>query len=212
MKKKVLKWAAISAALIAAIFGVIFLMNQYDDDPINGEIISETETSYTKRAVPAADGSAAVPETTEQGNGTDAGEKIVKSTQERSPSLAFTLTICGKDVQVYDSVDESSLTNHPGHLPSSVMSGEDGMCVVYGHRNRTHLRVLEKVSKGDEILVTMPDGSRFTYTILDLQTYEHTEDMRLPLMDGKSLVLVTCWPFRYSGHAPGKYIVMSVEK
>ena len=28
-----------------------------------------------------------------------------------------------------------------------------------------------------------------------------------PALDGSTLVLVTCYPFRYSGHAPGKYMV-----
>ena len=84
------------------------------------------------------------------------------------------------------------------------------MCVVYGHRNRTHLRVLEKVENGDIIKATMPDGTVYTYTVSDIQIYEKTADMRLPLMDGKTIVMVTCYPFRYSGNAPGKYVVIGV--
>ena len=80
------------------------------------------------------------------------------------------------------------------------------MCVVYGHRNRNHLKVLEKVERGDTITVTM-DGIAYAYTVSDITIYESTDDLRLPTVDGKTLVLVTCYPFRYSGHAPGKCIV-----
>ena len=50
---------------------------------------------------------------------------------------------------------ESTLDKSPGWLTTSVLPGEDGMCVVYGHRNRNHLKVLEKVERGDTITVKM---------------------------------------------------------
>lgn len=75
------------------------------------------------------------------------------------------------------------------------------MCVVYGHRNRSHLKVLETVKRGDAITVTM-DGKTYIYTVSDVTIYESTFDLRLPTVDGKTLALVTCYPFRYSGHAP----------
>ncbi len=107
-------------------------------------------------------------------------------------------------------VEEEKLKQHPGWLPSSVMPGQDGMCVVYGHRNRTHLRVLENVKNGDTITVTMADGTAYEYIITDITIYESAAELRLPAVDGKTLVLVTCYPFRYSGSAPGKCVVTAV--
>lgn len=104
-------------------------------------------------------------------------------------------------------VDEATLNKTPGWLLSSAAPGSDGMCVVYGHRNRTHLRVLENVKLGDEITVTMPHGTQYRYTVSGLDIFEDTSELRLSAREGKSLVLVTCWPFRYSGSAPGKYVV-----
>ena len=98
----------------------------------------------------------------------------------------------------------------PGWLTTSALPGEDGMCVVYGHRNRNHLKVLEKVERGDAITVTM-DGAVYTYTVSDITIYESTDDLRLALVDGRTLVLVTCYPFRYSGHAPGKCLVTAIQ-
>lgn len=119
----------------------------------------------------------------------------------------FTLEIKGSTISVAYGVEEATLEKTPGWLTTSALPGEDGMCVVYGHRNRNHLKVLEKIECGDSITVTMDDGTVYTYTVSDITIYENTADLSLPVMDGKTLVMVTCYPFRYSGHAPGKCVV-----
>lgn len=118
----------------------------------------------------------------------------------------FTLSILNDTISVAYGVEESTLKKTPGWLTTSVLPGENGMCVVYGHRNRNHLKVLEKVTVGDAITATK-DGIAYTYAVSDVAIYESTSDWRLPTLDGSTLVLVTCYPFRYSGHAPGKYMV-----
>ena len=118
----------------------------------------------------------------------------------------FTLSILNATISVAYGVEESTLKKTPGWLTTSVLPGENGMCVVYGHRNRNHLKVLEKVTVGDAITATK-DGIAYTYAVSDVAIYESTSDWRLPTLDGSTLVLVTCYPFRYSGHAPGKYMV-----
>ena len=50
----------------------------------------------------------------------------------------------------------------------------------------------------------------YTYTVSDIEIYENTADFKLPATDGKTLVLATCYPFRYSGNAPGKYVITAV--
>ena len=118
----------------------------------------------------------------------------------------FTLSILNDTISVAYGVEESTLKKTPGWLTTSVLPGENGMCVVYGHRNRNHLKILEKVIVGDTITATK-DGIAYTYAVSDVAIYESTLDWRLPTLDGSTLVLVTCYPFRYSGHAPGKYMV-----
>ena len=120
----------------------------------------------------------------------------------------FTLSILNDTISVAYGVEESTLKKTPGWLTTSVLPGEDGICVVYGHRNRNHLKVLEKVTVGDIITATK-DGIAYTYAVSDIAIYESTSDWRLPTLDGSTLVLVTCYPFRYSGHAPGKYMVIA---
>ena len=120
-----------------------------------------------------------------------------------------TLTIGSKKIPIADNVNEAALDKSPGWMPESALPGESGMCVILGHRNRKHLRPLEKVEIGDEIIFTYPDDRTATYTVTETMIYENTADWRLPAVDGDTLVLVTCYPFRYSGSAPGKFVVVS---
>ena len=57
------------------------------------------------------------------------------------------------------------------------------------------------------ISLSTDSGTVYIYTVSDITIYENTADLSLPVMDGKTFVLVTCYPFRYSGHAPGKCVV-----
>ena len=117
--------------------------------------------------------------------------------------------IIGLDsITVRNNVDEATLRQSPGWMPDSVLPGEDGMCVILGHRNRNHLKVLENVEVGDEIIFRYPDNRSATYTVTKIQIFEKTADWTLPQSDEDLLVIVTCYPFRYSGSAPGKFQVV----
>ena len=118
-----------------------------------------------------------------------------------------TLTIGGKDIPVRYGVDGKTLEKSPGYLPSSALPGAEGICAIYGHRNRNHFKALKNVQVGDSIKVTMADGTVYTYVITDITIYESTSNWTLPATEGKTLVLVTCYPFQYSGHAPGKCVI-----
>lgn len=123
-----------------------------------------------------------------------------------------TLTIGNKEIPIAANVDESTLEKSPGWMPDSALPGESGMCVILGHRNRNHLRPLEKVTIGEEIIFTYPDGRTAAYTITEIVIYENTADWRLLSAAGDTVVLVTCYPFRYSGSAPGKYVCVAERK
>ena len=75
---------------------------------------------------------------------------------------AFVLTIRGKNITIAKKIDEATLEQSPGWLDSSAKPGKEGVCVVYGHRNRNHFQVLKDVDYGDPILVTKPDGKTYT--------------------------------------------------
>lgn len=210
MKSQTTKRAALIAALsiLAAIIGIALSM-QHE----NGDVFVEIKPIPTPKATnmisstplpsPAAVlQSSPTPEATLQ--------PVYTPTATPAPvqggKAFFTLSILNDTISVAYGVEESTLKKTPGWLTTSVLPGENGMCVVYGHRNRNHLKILEKVTVGDTITATK-DGIAYTYTVSDIVIYENTSDWRLPTLDGRTLVLVTCYPFRYSGHAPGKYMV-----
>ena len=214
MKKHIVLWAAVLAALI--LIGVIIGITAFFSPPDKGdEIIIEPQPVVTpevvvlQTAVPTATPEPiSTPAPTEEAKETPTSTK--KPTSNTQSGAAFTLKILDRKISVAHGVDEATLDKTPGWLTTSASPGQDGMCVVYGHRNRTHLRVLEKVECGDAITATMLDGTVYTYTVSDIQIYENTADLRLPLTDGKTICLVTCYPFRYSGSAPGKCVVLGV--
>lgn len=214
MKKHIVLWAAVLAALI--LIGVIIGITAFSSPPDKGdEIIIEPQPVATpevvvlQTAVPTVTPEPILkPVPTEEAKETPTPTKKPASTAKSG--AAFTLKIKDRTISVAHSVDEATLDKTPGWLTTSASPGQDGMCVVYGHRNRTHLRVLEKVECGDAITATMPDGTVYTYTVSDIQIYENTADLRLPLTEGKTICLVTCYPFRYSGSAPGKCVVLGV--
>ena len=214
MKKHIILWTVVLTALIlfAVILGIAAFSPPSDK---NDEIIIEPQPVVTpevvvlQTAVPTATpGPIPTPAPTEEAKETPTSTK--KPTSNTQSSAAFTLKILDRKISVAHGVDEATLDKTPGWLTTSASPGQDGMCVVYGHRNRTHLRVLEKVECGDAITATMPDGAVYTYTVSHIQIYENTADLRLPLTEGKTICLVTCYPFRYSGSAPGKCVVLGV--
>ena len=77
--------------------------------------------------------------------------------------------------------------------------------MVYGHRN--HLKVLKKVDYGDAIIVTATDGTQYSYRVESIEIIASDNELRIPTLDGSHLMLVTCYPFHYSGHAPGKCVI-----
>lgn len=122
-------------------------------------------------------------------------------------SGAFALGIGKSMVQIANGVDERTLEKTPGWLTTSAQPGQEGVCVVYGHRNRNHLKVLENVKEGDAIMVYTKDGTAYTYIVETIEILDNEADLRIPTLSGSHLMLTTCYPFRYSGHAPQKFVV-----
>ena len=118
------------------------------------------------------------------------------------------LIVNNQSANIYAGIDEETLKSGPGWMQESALPGDAGMSVILGHRNRNHLKVIENVQVGDEIIFRNLDGSSILYSVTDIQIFENSADWALPQPDGNMLVIVTCYPFRYSGNAPGKFQVV----
>ena len=124
----------------------------------------------------------------------------------------FTLTILGTNIPVSIGVDNATLDKTPGWLETSAYPGEEGVCVIYGHRNRNHFQVLKDIDFGDTITVTLADGTVLNYTVESIRILDSTEDLRVPFISGQHIMLTTCYPFYYTGHTPDKYVVIAVKQ
>jgi len=92
-----------------------------------------------------------------------------------------------------------------GHVEGTALPGEDGNAVLAGHRDGW-FRELGNVALGDTVIVTMQSG-RFVYRVHTLDIVEPTSVDVLEPTDLPELTLITCYPFRYVGPAPQRFIV-----
>lgn len=213
MKSQTTTRAALIAALsiLAAIIGIALSMQHENGDAfVEIKPIPTPNTTNVLSSTPLPSPATVLPSPTPEVTLQPSCPSAATPAPVQGGNAFFTLSILNDTISVAYGVEENTLEKTPGWLTTSALPGEDGMCVVYGHRNRNHLKVLEKVERGDAITVAM-DGAVYTYTVSDITIYESTDDLRLPLVDGRTLVLVTCYPFRYSGHAPGKCLVTAIQ-
>ena len=117
----------------------------------------------------------------------------------------LTIPRLGTDLYVVEGDGTQQLRLGPGHLRGTAMPGENGNCIIAGHRD-THFRALKEIQPGDEIKLQTRDGE-YTYRVGGLQVVspDYTAPLR-PTTDAE-LHLVTCYPFYYLGSAPKRFIV-----
>ena len=211
-RQTIIRAAVLAALSVTAIaLGILaFAPREQGNTFVELQIVTTPEIVHMELAAPTPSSvpvPVPVPASMPEVSGSPAPAPPATPSPKREGECFFTLDILNDTISVAYGVEEATLKKTPGWLPTSALPGKEGMCVVYGHRNRNHLKVLEKVERGDAITVTMDEGTVYTYTVSDITIYESTDDLRLPTVDGKTLVLVTCYPFRYSGNAPGKCVV-----
>ena len=87
------------------------------------------------------------------------------------------------------------------------MPGQDGNCIIAGHRD-THFRVLKDIRKGDEIVLQTGAG-QYTYRVSGTQVVLPTDTASLEPTRDAELHLITCYPFHYLGSAPERFVVQA---
>lgn len=106
---------------------------------------------------------------------------------------------------IFEGTDDRTLDRGVGHLAGSAAPGNRGNLVLAGHRD-TFFAPLKNIREGDEIDVTGPDGAfRYVAGSTEIVAPEATEVLRPTA--GATLTLITCYPFRYVGNAPDRFIV-----
>jgi sortase A len=96
-----------------------------------------------------------------------------------------------------------------GHIADTALPGEVGNVVLAGHRD-TFFRPLKRVRAGDAITLSTRDGE-FAYVVESTSIVSPSDVQVLQPTGGRTLTLITCYPFGYLGAAPDRFIVRARE-
>ena len=92
--------------------------------------------------------------------------------------------------------DRENLNKGPAHLAGTAYPGEEGNCVIAGHRT-TYSRPffkLDDLVEGDAIFLTNVKGSSFSYVVKWKKIVEPDEVWVMEKSSGKTLTLIACHP------------------
>jgi len=106
---------------------------------------------------------------------------------------------------VFEGTSDETLARGVGHLTGSAAPGERGNLVLAGHRD-TFFRKLRGIRKGDEVTVIGPEGE-FQYQVESTAVVKPEQTEVLKPDGGSILTLITCYPFRFIGNAPERFVV-----
>jgi len=126
------------------------------------------------------------------------------------PMALLRISKVGLEVPVLEGTDDLTLNRGVGHIPGTGLPGQEGNIGIAGHRDG-FFRVLKDVVPGDMVeLVTA--HRKDIYTIDQIVLVLPNDVSVLRPRAGRSLTLVTCYPFYFIGSAPKRYIVQASLK
>jgi sortase A len=103
--------------------------------------------------------------------------------------------------------DDGTLRVAIGHLPDTPLPWNDGNSALAGHRDG-EFRPLRGLHIGDELELTTERGT-LRYRIRATKIVQPEDLSVLAPTSGRTLTLITCYPFVYIGHAPQRFIVIA---
>lgn len=109
------------------------------------------------------------------------------------------------ELPIIEGTDEEMLKRGVGHYTDTVFPSDGEQILLSGHRD-TVFRDFGKLSIGDRFVVNMPYGS-FEYEIRSTDIVDKDDTTVIRSMGTEVLVVSTCYPFRYVGDAPDRYVV-----
>ena len=105
--------------------------------------------------------------------------------------------------------DDDTLDRAVGLVPESSRPGQGGNIVLAGHRD-TFFRPLRDIRIGDRIRMAVPPRT-YTYQVESVMVVAPEDTNVLRSKGREELTLVTCFPFRYVGPSPDRFIVSATR-
>ncbi len=114
----------------------------------------------------------------------------------------------GVDLIVLEGESGEVLAFGPGHLPGSSAPGENGHCILAGHRD-TSFRFLKDLQEDDVLTLQTGDGGLQRYRIREMVIHG-AEDLYFQESESPCLTLLTCYPFNaLQANTPFRYCVFA---
>ena len=110
---------------------------------------------------------------------------------------------------VREGADNVTLALAVGHVRGTARPGQNGNTVLAGHRD-TFFRGLRKIRINDRVRLVVPPRT-YEYRVVSLRVVAPNETEVLDPTPDEELTLVTCYPFRYIGPAPNRFIVRAAR-
>lgn len=133
--------------------------------------------------------------------------KAAPGIRPRYGSVIGKLTIprLGVSTVVVEGAGERELRFAPGHVAGTAFPGDKGNVAVAGHRD-TFFRPLRFIRANDAIQLATRDGV-FEYHVTSTQVTTPQDLRVLSPTSRPTLTLITCYPFRFVGAAPQRFII-----
>ncbi|WP_025844835.1 class D sortase [Paenibacillus ehimensis] len=109
------------------------------------------------------------------------------------------------ELPIIEGTDEEMLKKGVGHYSTSVFPSDGEQIVLSGHRD-TVFRNFDKLAIRDRFIVKLPYGT-FEYEITKTDIVDKDDTTVIRSMGTEALVVTTCYPFRFVGDAPERYIL-----
>ena len=110
---------------------------------------------------------------------------------------------------VREGAGSGTLRTAIGHIPGTALPGKMGNIGLAGHRD-TFFRALRNIEKDDTIDFET-EGGTYRYAVESTKIVSPRDVSVLKAAGGRTLTLVTCYPFYYVGSAPKRFIVRAVQ-
>lgn len=113
-----------------------------------------------------------------------------------------------RTIKVYEGTESAQLKLGAGHFVESVFPGYRDNSIIAGHRDSVFSQ-FGSLKRGDLLKVSTNYGD-FTYVIVSLKVVEADDKTVIVSTKNSRLTLSTCYPFRYVGSAPQRFIVGAI--
>ena len=138
-------------------------------------------------------------------------KRLARTVRREDPSVLGRIDIPRLRISamIAEGTSHDALEHAVGHVASSPHPGERGNVGLAGHRD-TFFRALEGVRENDLVRITTPGGT-YDYHV---KWHRVVGPRQVDVLDptaAPSLTLVTCYPFRWIGPAPKRFIVRAEQ-